>query len=927
MRKIVVFLIVTLLLYLQSVYSQTVPTGFVTTAIGSGWSQPVGAVFNYDAATNQSPELFVWDKSGKVYVCHRNASGDYIKQTTPVLDISEEVGDWRDHGLLGFALDPDFKSNGLIYLLYVVDGHYLLNFGTASYNATTNQYYAATIGRVTRYKTAKSSGVRLADITTRKILLGETKETGIPILYESHGIGSLAFASDGMLLVSAGDGASYSATDGGNVGHTYYADALAKGIIRDAENVGSFRSQLINSHNGKLLRIDPVTGDGVSSNPFYDENNKRAPKSRVWALGFRNPFRITVRPGTGSANPTTGDIGEVYVGDVGWNVWEEMNIVKAAGMNFGWPIFEGQEFISSYNTGAFLTTPNKDMPNPLFGTGGCTQQFFTFRNLLKQATADNITTAYNPCNTSTVISNNNSNYHARPALDWKHGANSSRVGIFSGNNAAVAEIGTTQSNVTGTPFSGNCTVNGTWYTGNKFPPEYKNTFLQADMGGKWLKRITINYTDVVTRVDNFASGFNSLVCITENPADGSIVTVEIAGTGVKRISYGGNQPPVAVVKADTTYAPSASLTINFKGDGSYDTDGSIPNSGYAWNFGDATTSTAKNPAHTFTAPAGTPKKFVVKLKVTDNQGATHTDSIIVSLNNTPPVVNITSPIKNSLYTIGLDSMYKCTATVTDAEHTSAQLKYEWQTFLRHNNHEHPETIDPLQTTDTRISRIGCNGDTYYWLVNLTVTDAAGLSTKDSTKIFPDCRSQGALPLFLHKFSVTQQNTVNLVKWTTELESNIEFFEVERSSDGVNFVTINRQAAMNDAGTSNYSYRDNSFSSGVNYYRLKIVERGNLLRYSVIIKTVTDGDVHNGFTIAPNPVVGNFSIVYHAVADGVVAISIKDVAGRIVHTLKENVNKGNNAIYIQNLPNWKSGMYFVTIQNGDDVKEGKFIKAQ
>ena len=88
--------------------------------------------------------------------------------------------------------------------------------------------------------------------------------------------------------------------------------------------------------------------------------------------------------------------------------------------------------------------------------------------------------------------------------------------------------------------------------------------------------------------------------------------------------------------------------------------------------------------------------------------------------------------------MGPDTVYTLSATVTDAEHNAAGLKYEWQTILRHNSHAHPEGITTAISPTTTISRIGCNGDTYYWLIRLTVTDAAGLSTVDSSKIFPDC---------------------------------------------------------------------------------------------------------------------------------------------------------------------------------------------
>ena len=264
------------------------PPGFSYSYAVTGLSQPVGSAFNSDGT-----KLFVWEKGGKVYLFNWNSSTQqYVKQTTPVLDISPEVGNWRDHGLVGFAVDPNFNVNGLIYLSYVVDRHYLMNFGTGSYNANTNNYNSATIGRVTRYATTTGGGNLTAVTASRTILIGESKTTGIPVLYESHGVGSLVFAADGTLLVSTGDAASYLAPDIGSKVETYYIQALADGIMRDNENVGAFRSQMLNSLCGKILRIDPVTGNGISSNPFYDASFPMSAKSRVWTLGLRNPFRM-----------------------------------------------------------------------------------------------------------------------------------------------------------------------------------------------------------------------------------------------------------------------------------------------------------------------------------------------------------------------------------------------------------------------------------------------------------------------------------------------------------------------------------------------------------------------------------------------------------------------------------------------------------
>ena len=905
------------------VTAQTLPAGFFMSDVSSGstWNAPVGTAF-----TTDGQRLFVWEKDGRVYVCNRQANGNYSKQSQALLNISDEVGGWRDFGLIGFALDPQFASNGYIYVLYVVDRHHLLTGGLPSngYSTGTNQYFNATIGRVTRFTTTTSGGNLVAIPSSRKVLVGESPSTGMPILHESHGVGGLVFAADGTLLISCGDGASYNIEDGGSIAHTYYNQALIDGIIRQEENVGAFRSQMLNSHNGKLLRINPENGDGVTSNPFFDASAPRSAKSRVWALGLRNPFRISIRPGTGSTNPSTGDIGEVFVGDVGWSTWEELNVVKVPGANFGWPLYEGLTVHSGYLA---FNTQNGDELNTFGPCAGRTH--YRFKDLLIQDNEAKNKSVYNPCNSSQLIGTHNRYIHARPAIDWRHGLNIARVGKFDGSGLATSPtIGTAASEVVGSPFAGNCSAGGVWYTGegNSFPPEYNNTFIAADYGGTWIRRLSIDFTDVITRVDNFVTNAGAIVSLTENPLDGSLVAVDIASNTVRKISFGGNIPPVAKIKANNYFSPATSLTVNFDGRDSYDQDGSIAS--YAWNFGDpgsgSNTSTSSTPSHQFNTTTG-PKMFTVTLTVTDNGGTSRTDQFIVSVNNTPPIVNITSPVKNSKYKIAEDTTYMRQATVSDNEHSGAQLVYEWQTTLVHNNHIHPESIDGSVQSGTLISRIGCNGDNYNWLVTLNVTDAAGLSTIDSSQIFPDCA--GSLPVFLHKFSVTQLGAENLVKWTTELESDIEYYELQRSTNGMDYSAINRQAASNTIGPNHYSYSDNSFSAGINYYRLKIVERNAVIKYSVIIRTETQPQTEL-FKIVPNPVAGGeFSLLYASSEEGIVTIKINDVTGRLVHTLKEGVNRGQNVIYIKGIPGWLPGIYFVSVNNNGEIKQGKLVKTQ
>jgi len=81
-----------------------------------------------------------------------------------------------------------------------------------------------------------------------------------------------------------------------------------------------------------VLRLDPVTGGGLPDNPFYSGNPDDL-VSRVLARGLRNPFRSTLIPGTGPREA-------LFIADVGWNTWEEINLC-VGGENFGWPCYEG----------------------------------------------------------------------------------------------------------------------------------------------------------------------------------------------------------------------------------------------------------------------------------------------------------------------------------------------------------------------------------------------------------------------------------------------------------------------------------------------------------------------------------------------------------------------------------------------------------
>ena len=105
-------------------------------------------------------------------------------------------------------------------------------------------------------------------------------------------------------------------------------DASTWNVVND----DSLRAQNLDSLAGKIMRINPSTGQGLPDNPYWNGDPNSA-RSKVWAYGVRNAYRFSVRPNSGTP-------GTVYAGDVGWSDTEELDAVPK-GANLGWPCYEG----------------------------------------------------------------------------------------------------------------------------------------------------------------------------------------------------------------------------------------------------------------------------------------------------------------------------------------------------------------------------------------------------------------------------------------------------------------------------------------------------------------------------------------------------------------------------------------------------------
>jgi len=726
--RAVLFLVVATFLAAPRLASATLPPGFTKTFIAGAWTRPVGLTFDANG------RMYVWERAGKVWIVENGA-----RDATPLVDISDEVAHFGDHGLLGFALHPNFLQNGWIYLFYAVDPYYLANAGTPGYDPNQDGVNEPTLARITRYTARSSDGFHSVDPASRRILFGEAPGAGCPLVYLSHGVGSLVFGNDDSLLASCGEGASYDGPDtGGTTYGAYIPQALAEGIIAPKEDVGAYRAQLLSSFGGKILRLDPQTGDGLPSNPFYDPGNPRSARSRVYALGFRNPFRFTVRPDSGSHVQADGMPGSLYVGNVGWNTWEELEVVGGPGYNSGWPVFEGPDPQPLY---APYHVANQDAPNPLFGSGGCGQPYFYFDQLVIQESLGPPSFP-NPCNPAQQIPASIPPFvEHRPTFAIGRDA----VGgpwltpTFTGSTPTTVQVGAPGSPVSGSNLIGASTITGgTWYTGTDFPPQYQDTFFMSDYGYGQISNIVFDATDHPTQVSTFDDAAGGVTMLASSPTQGGLYGVDNGDEQVYQIAYTAttNQPPSAQASATPFFGPTP-LSVAFSSAGSADPEGLALS--FSWNFGDGSPlSSAPSPIHTFFAPVGFPLAYTVTLTVTDSSGQSASDQLEVAVNDTPPAVAITSPLNQGLFTMTQTTVVPLTATISDAEQSAAQLRCSWEIDLYHNGHVHPGDTDPNCSSSFQLTPIGCDGNSYYYSFTLSVDDGAGLTTTQQVSLYPDC---------------------------------------------------------------------------------------------------------------------------------------------------------------------------------------------
>lgn len=584
-----------------------------------------------------------------------------------------------EEGLQGVGIDPGFAANRFVYLYYAppldTPSGDAPDEGTAADFAKFDG-----VNRLSRF-VLKTDGT--LDPASEKKILDVPASRGICC----HVGGDIDFDAQGNLYLSTGDDSNPFASDG----YTPIDERGIRNPAYDAQRSAGNTDDL----RGKILRIK-VNADGTYSVPDGNLFPAGTAKTRpeIYAMGFRNPFRMSVDkptgtvyvgdygPDAGTADPKRGPSGQV----------EFARVTKPG--NYGWPYCTGDN--DAYVDYDFAT----ETPGTAFDCAA-------------------------PRNTSPRNTGLTDLPAAQPA--W-----------IPYDGGSVPEFGTGSES----PMAGPVYRYDAASTSQiKFPQAYDGNFFAGEFGRRWIKRIEQAADGTGRTINAFPWKGTQVMDMAFGP-DGALYVLDY-GTGyfngdensaLYRIENAtGGHSPVAAAKADRT-SGQAPLRAKFTASAT-DADGDALT--YTWDFGDGTTSQQQNPAHTY-RKNGT---YTATVTAEDPGGRTGTASVYLTVGNTAPKVTLRLPGDGQLFTFGDKVPFK--VEVTDPEDRSvdcAEVKVTH--ILGHDSHGHPVT-----------SATGCSGTIQTSADHEHDPNANIFGVFDAE--YTDRGANGQPPLTTHDQAVTQ----------------------------------------------------------------------------------------------------------------------------------------------------------------------------
>ncbi|CAG4992922.1 hypothetical protein DYBT9275_01068 [Dyadobacter sp. CECT 9275] len=530
---------------------------------------------------DEPTELVVLDDHRILFTERKGKLKLYNPKTKTVKVVADvPVYSKQEYGLMGINIDPNFKTNKLVYLYY----------SPPSSAADTAQH-------LSRFK--------YDDVKDTLLLSTEEVFLKVPVKRTDccHTGGSIAWDAKGNLYLSTGDDVNPFQSNG--------YGPIDERPGREGWD-GQHSSSNTNDLRGKVLRIKPRYGDRRANMPggtnLYDipEGNlfpAGNPKTRpeIYVMGTRNPYRISVDQHTGY----------LYWGDVGPDAsndnpkrgprgYDEVNQARKAGY-FGYPLFIADnkpyvDFNFADSTSGKPFDPKAPVNNSPHNTG------------IQELPP------------------------AQPAFIWYPYADSPEFGAIVGKGGRNAMAGPVYY------------YNDFKDSKDKFPEYYNGKFFAYDWIRDYINVVTMNKQGDLLNIERFMpNGKFSHPIDMQFANDGSLYTLEYGPNwfaqndeaALSHITFNaGNRVPVAVAAANNTIG-AVPLKVSFSSKGSLDYDGDAIK--YEWNFGKGLPkSTSPNPTFTYAKPG----EYIAVLKVTDSAGNSSTSEVTIKAGNAIPKVEV-----------------------------------------------------------------------------------------------------------------------------------------------------------------------------------------------------------------------------------------------------------------------------------------------
>ncbi|PAP77125.1 ThuA domain-containing protein [Rubrivirga marina] len=586
--------------------SATVETSWEISTLDGDVNDPM------ELAVAPDGRVFVAERGGTVKVWDPQTSVTRVAASLPVTTSFED-------GLLGITLDPAFETTGWAYLYYSPAG-------------------SEPIQRLSRFSVVGDA----IDLGSESVLLTVRTDRD----QGGHSGGSLAFGPDGLLYVATGDDTDPFDSDG-------YApiDERPGRESWDAQRTSGNPFDL----RGKILRVRPLA-DGTAEIPegnlFAADGSEGRPE--VYAMGLRNPFRISLDP----------DRGWLYWGDVGPDAgsgssargprgYDEVNQARSAGF-FGWP---------------YCTADNQPYRDYNFATGSNGPAFDCSDVVNDSPNVDEAPVALPP---------------AVPAWAWYPYAPSPEFPDLPNGGGRTAMAGPV--------------VSASTPGGAALPAYFDGSVFVYEWSRNWIVETHLDADGQPLAFQRFLPSLdlNRPIDLELGP-DGAFYVIEWgSGFGggnpdaaLRRIAYtGGSRSPIASAQASATSGP-APLTVAFSSTGTVHPDG-LPLT-YAWDLNGDDAVDATTPTATWTyAENGS---YTARLTVTDTNDRAATATVPIVVGNSEPVVTAALPADGGFFAWGDSLRYD--VSVTDLEDGSTEAgtiacaDVVIQPGIGHDDHNHP----------------------------------------------------------------------------------------------------------------------------------------------------------------------------------------------------------------------------------------------